>query len=296
MVSKEKSRWKRPFPISRGRPPTANRSTSLSAKATRAFIRSHHQLNKERARALASGNQELVGEIDEKIESLGGLESYQLASKKGQSRERGGDSSRVLLDWIMPVLHKMRTPERSVRLLEIGSLSTRNACSFVNKLQVTRIDLRSQEDGILQQDFMERPLPLSETERFHIISLSLVLNYVDDPALRGQMLHRTVSFMSTELLEDPGDNSKNIFPCLFLVLPAACLLNSRYFNEERLKDIMHSIGYRISTRKVTSKLVFYLWKFVNIHDSEKGRTFRKEILNPGRVRNNFTVTLQPSGL
>ena len=37
---------------------------------------------------------------DVDIEKLGGLQAYQDASKLGQAGERGGDSSRVLIDWL----------------------------------------------------------------------------------------------------------------------------------------------------------------------------------------------------
>ncbi|OJD10702.1 hypothetical protein AJ78_08362 [Emergomyces pasteurianus Ep9510] len=344
---RRKNRTKRRTPgsISHGRPPTAisKPAASLSAKATRTLIRSHHQLHKARARALADGKEALVQNLDSQIAAHGGLESYQLASKKGQSKERGGDSSKVLVDWLAPAFEKLKLNRKQgiddlkiekggeksqsqpqlplqaqlkprLRLLEVGALSTSNACSRVGLLDVTRIDLHSQEKGILQQDFMERPLPVCEEEKFHIISLSLVLNYVSDPAGRGEMLRRTTAFLTPPpsfigavgdaASRDPNglSRSSTFFPCLFLVLPAACVLNSRYFTEERLQAIMLSLGYKMVQRKVTSKLIFYLWEYgaTTAQDEEKKKTqqggtiaavFRKEMLNPGGKRNNFTVTL-----
>ncbi|OAX78629.1 hypothetical protein ACJ72_07058 [Emergomyces africanus] len=299
--------------LSHGRPPTAisKPAASLSAKATRTLIRAHHQLHKARARALADGDEALVQDLDKQIAAHGGLESYQLASKKGQSKERGGDSSKVLVDWLAPVFAKLKLKRKQgvhhgdghgdlkiergeekprLRLLEVGALSTSNACSRVGLLDVTRIDLHSQEKGILQQDFMQRPLPACEEEKFHIISLSLVLNYVADPATRGEMLRRTTAFLTP--LPPPssvgavGDaasrdingrsSSSTPLPCLFLVLPAACVLNSRYFTEERLQAIMLSLGYKMVQRKVTSKLIFYLWEYnattaTTTQDEEGGR-------------------------
>ncbi|OJD23383.1 hypothetical protein ACJ73_05266 [Blastomyces percursus] len=343
---KLKTKRKIPGSLSHGRPPTATSkpSASLSAKATRTLIRAHHQLHKARARALAENNEALVHDLDRQIAALGGLESYQLASKKGQSKERGGDSSKVLVDWLAPVLEKLNLqrrrklqkqggggeegyngnsdtkierreenlPRPQIRLLEVGALSTSNACSRVGWLDVTRIDLHSQEKGILQQDFMERPLPTCEEEKFHIISLSLVLNYVSDPAGRGEMLKRTTAFLTLPLLQpftgtvgdvasgdvsDATPSSSTYLPCLFLVLPAACVLNSRYFTEERLRAIMASLGYKMVQRKVTSKLIYYLWEY-NVANATTttaadaaAAVFKKEMLNPGGNRNNFTVTL-----
>ena len=289
-MTAKKSQRKRPGLLSHGRPPVAGKpGASLSAKATRTLIRTHHRLQKARAQALADGKQQLVLELDQQIAANGGIESYQLASKKGQSKDRGGDSSKLLVEWIQPVLRQLKGEAGRLRLLEVGALSTKNACSMVKVLDVTRIDLNSQEEGILQQDFMERPLPKSDAERFHIISLSLVLNYVPDPATRGEMLLRTTKFL-TQPTHLPQLEKGGILPSLFLVLPAPCVLNSRYFTEERLGAIMTSIGYSMSERKVTNKLVYYLWNYDGTRKLEK-LNFRKELLNDGRTRNNFTVTL-----
>lgn len=289
-MTAKKLQRKRPGSLSHGRPPLVGKpAASLSAKATRTLIRTHHRLQKARAQALADGKQQLVLELDQQIAANGGIESYQLASKKGQSKDRGGDSSKLLVEWIQPVLRQLKGEAGRLRLLEVGALSTKNACSMIKALDVTRIDLNSQEEGILQQDFMERPLPKSDAEQFHIISLSLVLNYVPDAATRGEMLLRTTKFL-TQPTHLPQLEKGRILPSLFLVLPAPCVLNSRYFTEERLGAIMTSIGYSMSERKVTNKLVYYLWNYDGTR--KPGRlNFRKEVLNDGRTRNNFTVTL-----
>lgn len=306
---------KRPGLLShtRPRPPTAKQLTpsaptvSLSSKATRNLINSHHQLLKARERAVLAGDDALVSQIDAQIEANGGLESYQLASKTGQSRERGGDSSTVLLEWIRPLLRRIKQARQQtgklsagkLRLLEVGALSTKNACSQHDCIDVTRIDLNSQEPGILQQDFMERPLPTGGDDdkgRFHAISLSLVLNYVPSAAQRGEMLKRCSAFFTTSPPSSLSTAENTEFnPYLFLVLPAACVLNSRYFNSERLNDIATSLGYSKVKEKVTNKLIYQLWEFRPLPpDSNKNnsaRIFRKEELNPGKTRNNFTITL-----
>ncbi|OAL71295.1 hypothetical protein A7D00_4195 [Trichophyton violaceum] len=283
---------KRKKSLAQGRPPTVKKpAASLSARATRDLIRSHHQLHKARARAAAEGNEELVRQLDSEIAAKGGLKSYQIASKKGQSKERGGDSSHLLLQWLKPILSGIqRHPENGIgklRVLEVGALSSRNACSMVKALDVTRIDLHSQEAGILQQDFMERPLPTTDGDRFHIISLSLVLNYVPDPTGRGEMLRRTINFLTSSVKDD-------VLPALFLVLPAACVLNSRYLTEERLDDIMTSLGYQQLQRKLSSKLIYYLWRYTDVHVRTKGVAFPKQIINPGPGKNNFAIVLKPS--
>ncbi len=87
------------------------------------------------------------------------------------------------------------------RMLEVGALRVDNAASRSGLFtRVERIDLQAQQEGILTQDFMERPVPLLEIgdgdeERFDVVSLSLVLNYVGDPVGRGDMLRRVGAFL-----------------------------------------------------------------------------------------------------
>ncbi|KAJ5081392.1 hypothetical protein NUU61_009656 [Penicillium alfredii] len=278
-----KNRPKRPQLMSRTRPPTVkSKHAALSSKATRHLIRSHHQLLKARAQALQAGDEARVSSIDAQIHANGGLESYQVASKLGQSLERGGDSSKTLLDWIRPQLSQWDTTISKLRVLEVGALSTKNACSMDPALDVTRIDLNSQEPGILKQDFMERPLPSGDEERFHLISLSLVLNYVPDATGRGEMLKRCVKFLTS-------NSPVSCVPRLFLVLPVACIDNSRYLTEQRLLDILACLGFHLAQSKRTSKLIFQLWEYTGEYSL---RVFKKEMLNPGKKRNNFAIILQ----
>ena len=76
--------------------------TSMSSKATRTLIRTHHNLEKRRVQALAAGDTAAVLEISKQIEQHGGIKKYQRASLLGQASERGGDSSKVLMDWLKP--------------------------------------------------------------------------------------------------------------------------------------------------------------------------------------------------
>lgn len=288
-MTAKKPRSKKRLSISHGRPPTAKPPTpSLSSRATRTLIRCHHQLQKVHARALASNDSTLATNVEGKIAANGGMESYQLASKTGQSLDRGGDSSKVLMEWLKPIFAARKHQSRRLQILEIGALSTKNACAKIEELQVTRIDLHSQESGILQQDFMERPLPEDEGDRFDILSLSLVLNYVPDPVARGEMLKRTTAFLRR--VSTVGEEAEDFVPCLFLVLPVACVSNSRYLTEDKLVAIMQSLKYSVAKKKMTAKLAYYLWH----HRAELGERniFKKQELNPGRNRNNFAIVMR----
>ena len=81
------------------------------------------------------------------------------------------------------------------------------------------------------------------------------------------------------------------FPALFLVLPAACVVNSRWFNDERLTLMMGSLGYVMLRRKQTVKLVYYLWLHREKGMPDKQR-FGKEEVNPGGRRNNFCIVMK----
>lgn len=173
-------------------------------------------------------------------------------------------------------------------MLEIGALSTTNACSRSGLFEMERIDLHSQAEGIKQQDFMERPLPANDAEKFDIISLSLVLNYVPDALGKGEMLLRTLKF-----LKAPNQSGvSEFFPSLFLVLPAPCLANSRYMDEVRMEAIMESLGYVKVRSKMSSKLVYSLWRVELLTSTKQTLSFKKVEIRTGKTRNNFSIVLK----
>jgi 25S rRNA (adenine2142-N1)-methyltransferase len=276
--------------LSRGRPPTAKPNPSISSKATRTLIRSHHALSKEKAKALSEGNITLATTIQRQIDVQGGLESYQRASLQGQSNSRGGDSSKILMEWlepIVPVLKEHAANGRPLQMLEVGALSVNNACSRSRLFDVERIDLNSQAAGIKQQDFMERPLPSDGTEQFDVISLSLVLNFVPDAVGKGEMLLRTLKFLKVPKYSEPLEE---FLPALFLVLPAPCVTNSRYMDEAKLEAIMESLGYINVRKKLSNKLIYYLWRMVS-PTTKPATRFKKVEIRSGRDRNNFAIVL-----
>ena len=85
-------------------------STSASRKVIQSTISSFHTLLKRQAgykRQLAGRRGEDIAhledalvKIDADILALGGLSAYQEASRLGQSIERGGDSSKILVEWL----------------------------------------------------------------------------------------------------------------------------------------------------------------------------------------------------
>ena len=214
------------------------------------------------------------------------------ASIQGQSAQRGGDTSKTLMEWLTKGAGENKISvrgERQLRMLEVGALRPDNACSRSEFFEMERIDLHSQHALIREQNFMERPICAAEDldeQGFDIVSLSLVVNFVGDPVERGEMLRRVASFLR------PYSGLKTgVFPSLFLVLPASCVINSRYLDEERLDAIMESLGYRRTKRKLSSRLVYYLWKY-EAGKVEKSNVFKKEEIRSGKSRNNFAIVLR----
>lgn len=285
--------------LSAGRPPVAKASNRvLAAKHTRRIIRAHHNLNKQLAAAKARGNHAEVQSLESAINAQGGLKAYQEASIQGQATTRGGDSSIELLKWLSPPQQDAQPAPTGLSLLEVGALSTSNACSRSPIFgHIIRIDLNAQSPGITKQDFMGRPLPRNDNERFDVISLSLVLNFVPDAAGRGEMLRRTTQFLKSTTARDlakapdseQATTASGVWPSLFLVLPLPCVTNSRYMTEAHLERIMNSLGYSLAQHRKTSKLYYSLW---HLDSSPKQVEFRKAKLRDGKTMNNFCVKLR----
>jgi 25S rRNA (adenine2142-N1)-methyltransferase len=273
-------------PLSSGRPPLAKKATAtFSSKATRTIIRKHHTLLKEHDKALKAGQVDTASAIEQQISKDGGLEKYQHASQIGQLTSRGGDTSKVLVSWLEEdgiITKKESNKQQKLKILEIGCLSPDNAISKCSGVQMVRIDLHSTHSSIEKQDFMLRPLPESNNDRFDLISLSLVVNFVSDAASRGQMLIRT-----TDFLQKREDTLSDKLPGLFLTLPLPCVKNSRYMTVEHLTRIMISMGYTRVHSKITTKIFYSFWHL----DKQKAKpqAFKKVELTKGRTRNNFSI-------
>jgi hypothetical protein len=108
MVNKTTKARKRPLSstakaITRAQP-------SVSSKVTQGTISTYHTLIKRRAqleRRLASAEaaeldaiQRALDSVSQDLLRLGGIDAYQKASQLGQSSARGGDSSKVLVEWL----------------------------------------------------------------------------------------------------------------------------------------------------------------------------------------------------
>lgn len=243
---------------------TGKKITGIKPEKARKLIRKFHVLLKAQVTAKAEGNTSRHSEIQTEIDKLGGLHTYQLASISGQSRQRGGDSSKVLVQWLAS------SPKTS--LLEVGCLKVDNECARSKMFEPhVRIDLNSQHPQILRQDFMT----MSETRKFGVISLSLVVNYVPHSNIRGKMLLK-----AWRMLEPDGK--------LFFVLPRACVDNSRYCNLEVISAITRRVGFTETETQKTSKLVYWLFSKT---DPVNTKNISKHKVRDGPNMNNFSITI-----
>ena len=300
-VTKSSKRTKRPKLLSHTRPAPTRKSNSLSSQATRTLIRSYHTLQKQLSRAVADDNTVLAASLQSQLNDAGGLEKYQEASIQGQSAERGGDSSRVLMEWLKDLdtqqqrqakVSVKKSDKTRLRMLEVGALKPDNACSRSGTFDMERIDLHSRHPDILEQDFMQRPIPKEGDigeKGFDVVSLSLVVNYVGDAVGRGEMLRRVSKFLRPNRAEGEKDR-QGLLPALYLVLPAPCVENSRYMDEERLECVMRTLGYVKVRKKMSQKLVYYLWRF-EVVTGQLVKKFNKDKLRKGKERNNFAIVL-----
>lgn len=222
---------------------------------------------------------QILARIDSEIEQRGGIESYQSASTQGQTSKRGGDSSKKLVEWLQ--LDKYENKLNDVTALEIGCLSPHNVISTCGIFKdIVRIDLNSQDPLILEQNFMDRPLPENESEKFNLISCSLVINFVPTPKERGEMLIRMTKF-----LKKPKKNMSS----LFLVLPLPCVSNSRYFDNERLLEMMTMLGFQQTFYYEAKKVAYWLFDWTG--KTKLVKSFQKKELHSGSSKNNFCITI-----
>ncbi|GJJ77270.1 25S rRNA (adenine2142-N1)-methyltransferase [Entomortierella parvispora] len=272
-----------------------------SSLATAQLIRRYHTLNKELSQCLAriekskektgparnatNGVSDLarIAEIRKEMDDLGGLDMYQKASTLGQSKQRGGDSSK----WLIPVIEKCydkldKKAGPPLKLLDIGALSPHNYQKYSSWIKTTPIDLNPQDPLITKMDFLEMPVPSKPADLFNVVCLSLVVNFVGDPAQRGQILRHSTQFLV------PGTG------LLYLVLPLPCIQNSRYMDHELLVDMMDSIGYStVVDHHFAKKLAYYVFKLdARPSGGKKGtKPFPKKMRHDKPNRNNFCIVL-----
>eukprot|EP00040_Diaphanoeca_grandis_P026502 m.148564 g.148564 ORF g.148564 m.148564 type:complete len:299 (+) comp30605_c0_seq1:174-1070(+) len=231
------------------------------------FIGHYHALTKNLEAANATGNKVLASEIQEQLEKLGGITSYQRASVRGE--QVGGFTSQ----WLVKKLPRPSTDSK-LRLLDVGALWPNY--DKHKWIEATAIDLNSNHSAVQQIDFFEYE---SET-KFDAICLSLVINFVGEPRQRGEMLRK-----ACRMLNKGGH--------LFLVLPRACVDNSRYTTCDSVKAVGEALGLEQIEQHLAPKLVYFLFKLERpaAHKNPDVNVFKRTLRLSGEKRNNFAILL-----
>ncbi|KZO94287.1 nucleolus protein [Calocera viscosa TUFC12733] len=272
---------KKPVTVSSNKP-----NATVAADVTRRTIRRYHVLLKEKARLLSdasSSTSTRLNEIEKEMNDLGGLEAYQEMSVLGQSKERGGGSEKVLVEWLRQLGYGKPTAGKGkeremIDLLEVGALHPDNYAQWSKWIRCVPIDLHSRHPDIKEQDF----LLMDRTENeghWDVVSLSLVLNFASTPVDRGAMLTLAHAFLK------PAGASY-----LYLVLPLPCITNSRFLTPEHLKSLMDAIGFDLVKErwKPGGKVAYWLWKKHQGGGDAEGFG-KKKVLREGASRNNFAI-------
>lgn len=219
-------------------------------------------------------------------QALGGLAVYQDQSKTGGAAERGGETAK----WSAKVLKELLRPTTPLRVLDVGSIAG-TAYERYPWIQPTYIDLHPRAPHVHASDFFSWPVP-PEAERYDVVCLSLVLNFVGDLAQRGAML-----LHAHQYLRPNG--------YLYLVLPLACVCNSRYLTHAHLQALLASAGYDVVRNEDSARLTRWLVqqrrpKCVRSGDTPMetvrrqfydGTVYKKRELVAGAQRNNFCIRL-----
>ncbi|TKY84913.1 hypothetical protein EX895_005993 [Sporisorium graminicola] len=238
-------------------------------------------------------------EIQAGLDSLGGLAQYQAWSLTGSAKAGQTPTSK----WCMEALNSVYTHDRDqpkFRVLDVGAI-TGTAYAKYRWVDATYIDLHPQGDNVQKYSFFDFPVPTAEEQKFNMVALSLVINFVGDVRKRGEMLRHVHKYLPTNP-DVPG--------FCFLVLPLSCLTNSRYMNQSHLRSILDSLGFSVLKQSDSAKLSRWLLQrkplaerqeaaakndnaAVGAGDEWDGTVFKKRELNPGNDRNNFAIVVDP---
>ncbi|CAH7667623.1 putative methyltransferase-domain-containing protein [Phakopsora pachyrhizi] len=160
---------------------------------------------------------------------LGGLSNYQSTSSQAASKDRNGQTG----SWFAKIFQKKITSDQKpeqITLLDVGAIEGTSYSNF-DWIKTTCIDLNPKSPTVLKFDFFEFPIPHT---KFDVVALSLVLNFVGDLRKRGEMIRHVHKYLKP-------------FGILYIVLPLACLKNSRYLDNARFINILNSLGFKLVT-------------------------------------------------
>ncbi len=214
-------------------------------------------------------------------EEHGGLGAYQQESLKGKDRLHAGETGKWLAEQLGDkwAAHQEQHGKRKLRVLDVGGLSGTAYAKF-GFVEPTYIDLNPGAENVVQADFHHYPPPATAEEKFDVVGLSLVLNFEGDLFKRGDMLVRAHHFLHPH-------------GWLYLVLPLACVANSRYLDHDRLRDLLASAGWDVELQADSKRLTRWLCRRKTPEAKAKwdGEEFKKVEVRSGLSSNNFCIRL-----
>ena len=147
-----------------------NKGTSHAKK-----IAQYHTLEKQIART--SDKEERKALVAQQ-EALGGLAAYQDQSTTGSDKMRGGESAK----WSTKVLREELGPNVHLRVLDVGAIAGTSYAKWSSWISATYIDLNPRASHVHKCDFFDWP----RGEKYDMVGLSLVINFVGDLRMRGK--------------------------------------------------------------------------------------------------------------
>ncbi|KAJ3137921.1 hypothetical protein HK100_000267, partial [Physocladia obscura] len=134
----------------------------------------------------------MIESIQAEMDEIGGLHAYQRASLKGGDERSGRGACGKWLISHLPKLfnHNLRQDPNNlhspayIKLLDVGALNGETYAKQAKWISAEYIDLNPQHANVTKQNFFERAPPALDVEKFNIVCLSLVVNFVDDLEMR----------------------------------------------------------------------------------------------------------------
>ncbi|XP_071955487.1 uncharacterized protein [Antedon mediterranea] len=240
------------------------------------LISQFHVLNKELEKLKTDTDKQInkkqkMKVITKQLQEVGGIDTYQATSRLGEFKNGSTNSAKWVVRQLKEHNIRLSTPTK-LRLLDVGALQL-NYTKF-KWIESTAIDLNPSQPGILKADFFD--LKVKSSKVYDVLVLSLVLNFVGMPHRRGEMLKKCA-----QVCKQMG--------YLIIVLPLACVTNSRYLTHDHLIAILDSIGFTLITSHNSRKLSYKMFQLTK--ESTK-TSFKKQILNNGTKCNNFSIVVR----
>lgn len=295
-------------------------SKATKRKLHQKFITRFHTINKELAND-PNLTVEKRSMLENEKKELGGLETYQKASVKGEKLKGKFQTSKWFVKQIQEQNCQLKLiidrkeknkqeGKQKLKLLDVGALDENYAkqsswidCTSIGKnleekekemnmcvcfrfnsfmfVSLFFLDLHSQHPSVKQMDFFDFKLE-DESQPLDVLCLSLVLNFVGSFQARGEMLRRC-----KRLLKQDGG-------ILFIVLPLPCVSNSRYMNHELFIELLSSLSFKLHTHHFSAKLAFYIFEQSTqpVPTSLITKDFKtRKLVRKGLDRNNFWIML-----